>query len=423
MNNDTITYLSTKETAQIVRAELQKAFPHLSKKFFSVRSKSYAGGSSIDVYWTDGPAELAVTNILKKFEGAEFDGMIDLKSYKETVWDGKNVHFGADYVTGNRKTSEHFVRKVAEAFERYIGKQPMVETSHSHEEAWFSLQDPNVRDLRHILDACDERDLETLEISIVGGRFDIKRPGTMDDEESYRQSRIPKSGMLTKIGALRLGVPNLRGEMVEYEEYEHYNGEKFASAVKINGELIGQAASRLEFGENGVVITPLKSGVLTDKGATRMCVPILTNRKVWYVERMHEAQPFADDIYYRGERLGSTLSLVDGILPDDRPRQFLWAAESEQFEIIRSIKQMICPFWIDGIEVTVVDDRGIEQVHFDFSWYDFDGLHQMKLEIESKSFPYLALYEKLFAACTLQDPLPYDVVNVLKEYGFFRRET
>ena len=45
-------YISTTETAKIIRQELAKAFPGIK---FSVKSKSYSGGSSIDVGWTDGP--------------------------------------------------------------------------------------------------------------------------------------------------------------------------------------------------------------------------------------------------------------------------------------------------------------------------------------------------------------------------------
>lgn len=45
-------YMTTAETAKMVRRALGEAFPGVK---FSVRSKTYAGGSSIDVYWMDGP--------------------------------------------------------------------------------------------------------------------------------------------------------------------------------------------------------------------------------------------------------------------------------------------------------------------------------------------------------------------------------
>jgi hypothetical protein len=69
-------YISTNETAVLIRAQLKKHFPGVK---FSVRSSKYSGGSSIDVRWVDGPKSSAVDRIAKPFSGSEFDGMIDLK--------------------------------------------------------------------------------------------------------------------------------------------------------------------------------------------------------------------------------------------------------------------------------------------------------------------------------------------------------
>ena len=71
-------YLSTAETALLVRERLKQEFPGIR---FSVCSKSYAGGSSIHVGWTDGPTQREVEKITDPYEGAGFDGMIDLKYY------------------------------------------------------------------------------------------------------------------------------------------------------------------------------------------------------------------------------------------------------------------------------------------------------------------------------------------------------
>ena len=73
-------YLSVAETAKLVRKALKKSFPETK---FSVRSKSYAGGASIDVRWTDGPQWEEVTSVVYPYQGAGFDGMIDLKFHKE----------------------------------------------------------------------------------------------------------------------------------------------------------------------------------------------------------------------------------------------------------------------------------------------------------------------------------------------------
>ena len=73
-------YLSCAETAKLLRGQLKRAFPGVT---FSVRSKTYAGGASIAVSWTDGPTTAAVDKIAGAFAGADFDGMIDLKCYAD----------------------------------------------------------------------------------------------------------------------------------------------------------------------------------------------------------------------------------------------------------------------------------------------------------------------------------------------------
>jgi|ERR1700723_36560 len=77
-----INYLSTAETAKLIRSAIKKAFPNVK---FSVRSDSYSGGSSIRVDWTDGPTTKQVNAIASQYEGSGFDGSIDLK-YGFTCW-------------------------------------------------------------------------------------------------------------------------------------------------------------------------------------------------------------------------------------------------------------------------------------------------------------------------------------------------
>lgn len=45
-----LTYLTVAEVAKLVRRSLNEAFPGVK---FSVRSKSYSGGASIRVKWTE----------------------------------------------------------------------------------------------------------------------------------------------------------------------------------------------------------------------------------------------------------------------------------------------------------------------------------------------------------------------------------
>lgn len=137
-----IRYLTVAETAKLVRLELAKNFPGFK---FSVRSKSYSGGASIDVSWTDGPRAKEVDQVIKGFEGRSFDGMNDLATRQDS-WilpdgsadlayrpesyggsipgyvsdaphpDAELVHFGANYVFSNRHISnfEEREQKAAE---------------------------------------------------------------------------------------------------------------------------------------------------------------------------------------------------------------------------------------------------------------------------------------------------------------------
>jgi len=67
-------YLSATETAKLMRKDLKANFPGIK---FSVRSDR----NSINIKYTDGPAEKVVQAVARKYEGAGFDGMIDLQYY------------------------------------------------------------------------------------------------------------------------------------------------------------------------------------------------------------------------------------------------------------------------------------------------------------------------------------------------------
>ena len=82
MSTGTIRHVDVKDCAKLVRKALRKQFPETK---FSVRSSRYAGGSSIDVRWTDGPILCEVQPIARQYEGGGFDGSIDL-AYSRTHW-------------------------------------------------------------------------------------------------------------------------------------------------------------------------------------------------------------------------------------------------------------------------------------------------------------------------------------------------
>lgn len=74
-------WISTVDTAKLIRSVLKRAFPGTK---FSVRSRSYSGGSAILIRWTDGPTDLEVSGLTDGFEGGGFDGSIDLAYYIES---------------------------------------------------------------------------------------------------------------------------------------------------------------------------------------------------------------------------------------------------------------------------------------------------------------------------------------------------
>jgi hypothetical protein len=106
-------YISCVETAKLIRVELKKNFPGIK---FSVKSRSYANGASIDVYWNDGPGRPSVERITRKFRGSSFDGMTDSKSYHHSDLNGEEVSFGADNVSCSRSMSRGFVEAILAQF-------------------------------------------------------------------------------------------------------------------------------------------------------------------------------------------------------------------------------------------------------------------------------------------------------------------
>ena len=98
------TYISVADTAKLVRKALKANFPGVK---FSVRSKSYSGGASIDVDWAFGPVPEEVEKVAGRYAGADFDGMQDLMTYHDEEGVDENgkmqrVHYGADFIFCHR---------------------------------------------------------------------------------------------------------------------------------------------------------------------------------------------------------------------------------------------------------------------------------------------------------------------------------
>lgn len=112
-------YFTCAETAKIVRKALKESFPDMK---FSVVSKTYSGGASMSIGWTDGPNRAQVQAVAAHFEAAYVDGGIDYKGSIYHMMDGEQVHFGADFIHFNRNSSEVAMqRAIDRVYRKYAG--------------------------------------------------------------------------------------------------------------------------------------------------------------------------------------------------------------------------------------------------------------------------------------------------------------
>lgn len=104
-----------------------EAKSQLPKTVDDMLSRTYAGGASIDVSWTDGPTAGQVRTATCLYEGASFDGMSDLKTYHDTLLAGENgdverVHLGADFIHTSRHISQHTYDQLAQLIAQLAGR-------------------------------------------------------------------------------------------------------------------------------------------------------------------------------------------------------------------------------------------------------------------------------------------------------------
>lgn len=100
--------------AKMIRAELKKTFPEVK---FSVRAKGYAGGNSVDAYWTDGPRTAEVNAIIDKYQYGHFDGMDDSYHYSNNIEDLPQVKF----TFANRSMSPERQLEIVEDLQKRFG--------------------------------------------------------------------------------------------------------------------------------------------------------------------------------------------------------------------------------------------------------------------------------------------------------------
>lgn len=99
-------YVSAAETGKLIRAALKRAFPSVT---FAVRTEASRGGGAARVQWTDGPTAKQVHALLAQYEGASFDGMIDLETAVYQTVDGQRTHYGTSYIFTRRVTTRALV--------------------------------------------------------------------------------------------------------------------------------------------------------------------------------------------------------------------------------------------------------------------------------------------------------------------------
>ncbi len=105
-------FLPGKKPRLFDSVEVAKIPRWVSKRRFAgcVRTERYSGGASIDVVWVDAPTLARVEPLVEPYCGADFDGMRDLKTYRDAVVVGddgmiERVRYGADVIFRKREAS------------------------------------------------------------------------------------------------------------------------------------------------------------------------------------------------------------------------------------------------------------------------------------------------------------------------------
>jgi hypothetical protein len=110
----TAEYITAKDTAKLLRAELKTFFPETK---FSVRTDRTR---TLTVSWTDGPSAKLVNEVAMKYEGEGFDGMEDMRYSKGTK-------YGTAFVFTRRNVSEEAAAVLREEIAADIQKNQKVE--------------------------------------------------------------------------------------------------------------------------------------------------------------------------------------------------------------------------------------------------------------------------------------------------------
>ncbi|TFD37029.1 hypothetical protein E3T37_12590 [Cryobacterium sp. TMT2-10] len=113
-------YISTKDTAKLVRVALKNAFPGVK---FSVRMSTGTASAWMNVSWSDGPTDREVSAVTSQYEGRKFNGMTDgyddqgsalvafdgedMPRVVRYSCDGINTH--RDYTAAGYRVAQHLI--------------------------------------------------------------------------------------------------------------------------------------------------------------------------------------------------------------------------------------------------------------------------------------------------------------------------
>lgn len=119
------TKLNSKSCAALIRRMLKDKFPGIK---FSVRHSTYAGGSSVDVRYTNGPAYRLVDDLLNPLRGKGFDGMTDCQTYSNHTVEILGEAYEAAYcwISVHRSISEEVRGMAWLEQEVHCGDWPLV---------------------------------------------------------------------------------------------------------------------------------------------------------------------------------------------------------------------------------------------------------------------------------------------------------
>lgn len=164
----------TAETAKLVREALKREFPNTK---FSVKSIVYSGGSSIRVSYVNGEQQDRVKKVTDYFEGADFDGMQDMKVYRDDVpvyWEGKWYigNMGADYIFVAREYSDKYSYELVNGIDLNANPNPTLDEQ--MENLIERGRSSNRRDIYEFIKRPDEYEIIISQNSL--GEYNFDKP-------------------------------------------------------------------------------------------------------------------------------------------------------------------------------------------------------------------------------------------------------